>query len=57
MIKILDVMVVGSLVYSNNLGTGRVEKISPSKSLVEVNFEDYPKQTVLYSSLMVVDGI
>jgi len=47
----------GSLVYSQDFGCGIIEKISPSKSLIEVRFEDFPQKVVLSSTLELVTGI
>jgi hypothetical protein len=45
---------IGKLVFHKELGRGIVEKISPSKSLIEVRFKHAGKEVVLNSTLQIL---
>ncbi len=45
---------IGKLVFHKELGRGIVEKISPSKSLVQVRFKHTGKEIVLSSTLQIL---
>ena len=44
-------MDIGSLVFSKEFGRGIIEKISPSNSLMEVRFKNFPNVVLLSTSL------
>lgn len=46
---------IGKLVFHKELGRGIVEKISPSKSLVEVRFKHTGKEVVLSGTLQILN--
>ena len=46
---------IGKLVFHKELGRGIVEKVSPSKSLVQVRFKHAGKEIVLSSTLQILN--
>lgn len=47
-------MQVGKLVFHSEFGRGLIGKVSPSKSLIMVNFKHFGSRTVLSGSLIVL---